>query len=107
MADRFDVNSKVYITNMGTKVIIDDALANFESKSVGFLNSLMDWEGKALSAITKFPAAAEPPEKKTNLMTEALSQEGAAGSAVSGSAASKPSIVATALRRRLPAKGAQ
>ena len=87
---RFDVNSKVYITIMGTEVTIDDALANFEAKDVGFPNILMDWEGKALSGITKFPEAAESPEKKTKLMKEALSQEGATGSAVSGSAAAKP-----------------
>ena len=68
----------------------------------------MDCEGKALPGITKLHAAAEPPpEKKTKLMKEALSQEGATGSAVSGSAAAKPSNVAAALRRRLPAKGAQ
>ena len=105
--DLFDVNSKVYITIMGTKVTIDDALANFEAKDVGFLNILMDWEGKAVPGITKLHAAAEPLEKKTTLMKEALSQAGATGSAVSGSAASKPSNVAAALRRRLPAKGAR
>ena len=105
--DPFDVNSKVYITIMGTKVTIDDALGEFEAKNVGFPNILMDWEGKALPGITKLHAAAEPPEKKTKLMKEALSQEGATGSAVSGSAAAKPSNVAAALRRRLPAKGAQ
>ena len=103
----FDVNSKVYITIMGTKVTIDDALGEFEAKNVGFLNILMDWEGKALPGITKLHAAAEPLEKKTKLMKEALSPEGATGSAVSGSAAAKPSNVAAALRRRLPAKGAQ
>ena len=101
------MNSKVYITIMGTKVTIDDALGGIETNDVGFLNILMDWEGKALPGITKLHAAAEPPEKKTKLMKEALSQEGATGSAVSGSAASKPSNVAAALRRRLPAKGAQ
>ena len=66
--DPFDVNSKVYITSMGTKVTIDDALGEFEAKNVGFPNILMDWEGKALPGITKLHAAAEPPEKKTKLM---------------------------------------
>ena len=103
----FDVNSKVYITIMGTKVTIDDAMGEFEANNAGFPNLLMAWEGKALPGITKLHAAAEPPEKKTKLMKEALSQEGATGSAVSGSAAAKPSHVAASLRRRLPSKGAQ
>ena len=103
----FDVNSKVCITIMGTKVTIDDALGGSEAKNVGFPNILMDWEGKALPGITKLHAAAEPPEEKTILMNQALSKEGATGSAVSGSAAAKPSNVAAVLRRGLPAKGAQ
>ena len=92
---------------MGTNVTIDDALGGLKAKNVGFLNILMEREGKALPGITMLHAAAEPPEKQTTLKKEALSQEGATGSAVSGSAAAKPSHVAAALRRRLPAKGAQ
>ena len=108
MTTPFDVNSKVYITIMGTKVTIEDSLGEFEAKGGGFLNALMDWEGRALLGITNLHSAAEPPlEKKTQLMKEALSQEGATGSAVRRSAAAKPSNVAAVMRRRLPAKGAQ
>ena len=43
--DAFDVNSKVYITIMGTKVTIDDAMGEFGAKNVRFPSILMDWEG--------------------------------------------------------------
>ena len=59
------MSSKVYITIMGTKVTIDDALGKFEAKNMRFPDILMDWEGKALPGITKLHAAAEPFEKKT------------------------------------------